>query len=86
MHILSASVLATSGAVHADVTLLNASYDVLRAFSKNDNEAFLKQWEQKTGECVRINQPHGSSSKQSRSVIDGMEGHDGGGFDHLYAI
>ena len=84
-HNLSASVRATSGAVHADVTLLNASYVVSRAFSKNDNEAYLKQWKLKTGECVRINLPHGSSRKQSRSVIDGMEGHDGSGFDHRYA-
>jgi sulfate transport system substrate-binding protein len=36
--------------------------------------AFAKFWEAKTGQKVAIKQSHGGSSKQSRSVIDGLEG------------
>jgi len=57
----------------ADTSLLNVSYDVSREFYKDFNPAFSKYWKQKTGETVTINQSHGGSSKQARSVIDGLE-------------
>jgi sulfate transport system substrate-binding protein len=49
------------------------SYDVSREFYKDFNPAFSKYWKQKTGETVTINQSHGGSSKQARSVVDGLE-------------
>jgi sulfate transport system substrate-binding protein len=55
------------------VSLLNVSYDVSREFFKDINPAFLKQWKASTGEDLTINQSHGGSSKQARSVIDGLE-------------
>lgn len=55
-----------------DTTLLNVSYDVTREFYKEYNPAFEKYWKEKTGETVTINQSHGGSSKQARSVIDGL--------------
>jgi len=57
----------------ADSSLLNVSYDVTREFYKDFNPAFAKYWKQKTGETVIINQSHGGSSKQARSVSDGLE-------------
>jgi sulfate transport system substrate-binding protein len=57
----------------ADTSLLNVSYDVSREFYKDFNPAFSKYWKQKTGETVIINQSHGGSSKQARSVVDGLE-------------
>jgi sulfate transport system substrate-binding protein len=57
----------------ADATLLNASYDVAREFYKEYNPAFVRHWKQKTGETVKINQSHDASSKQARSVADGLE-------------
>ncbi|CAG9933223.1 sulfate ABC transporter substrate-binding protein [Candidatus Nitrotoga arctica] len=57
----------------AKVTLLNASYDVSREFYKNYNPLFIKFWKQKTADDLTINQSHGGSSKQARSVLDGME-------------
>ncbi len=57
----------------ADTTLLNVSYDVTREFYKDFNPSFAKFWKQKTGETVTINQSHGGSSKQARSVADGLE-------------
>lgn len=64
---------AASTAVAQQQTLLNASYDVAREFYKEYNPAFLKYWKQKTGQDVTINQSHDGSSKQARSVADGLE-------------
>lgn len=57
----------------ADVTLLNASYDVARDFYKDYNPLFTKHWQAKTGEKVEVKQSHGGSSKQVRAVADGLE-------------
>ncbi|WP_047539781.1 sulfate ABC transporter substrate-binding protein [Methylotenera versatilis] len=70
--LISASVLLSTSAL-ADSSLLNVSYDVTREFYKDLNPAFAKFWKQKTGETVTINQSHGGSSKQARSVADGLE-------------
>ena len=61
------------GASAAGVTLLNVSYDVAREFYKEINPAFQKAWKAQTGEDLTINQSHGGSSKQARSVLDGLE-------------
>ena len=69
-------VLALSGASHgvfAATTILNASYDVTREFYKELNPAFAAYWKARTGEAVNINQSHGGSSKQARSVLDGLD-------------
>ena len=52
--------------------LLNVSYDPTREFYAAYNKAFAKYWEGKTGQKVTIQQSHGGSGKQSRSVIDGL--------------
>jgi sulfate/thiosulfate-binding protein len=57
---------------HADVTLLNVSYDPTREFYEQYNAAFAKHWKSKTGETVTIKQSHGGSGKQARTVIDGL--------------
>jgi sulfate/thiosulfate transport system substrate-binding protein len=56
-----------------NVTLLNASYDPTRELYQDFNAAFAKYWQTKTGEVVTVNQSHGGSGKQARSVIDGLE-------------
>jgi sulfate transport system substrate-binding protein len=57
----------------ADTTLLNVSYDVTREFYKDYNAAFAAYWKQTTGETLQLKQSHGGSSKQARSVADGLE-------------
>jgi len=57
----------------ADTELLNVSYDVARELYKDINPAFAADWKKKTGETVIIKQSHGGSSKQARSVADGLE-------------
>ena len=54
------------------VTLLNVSYDPTRELYSDYNAAFASYWKQKTGQDVRIDQSHGGSGKQARSVIDGL--------------
>lgn len=60
-------------AAHAEVSLLNASYDVARDVYKDYNPMFQKYWKATTGENVELKQSHGGSSKQVRAVADGME-------------
>jgi sulfate/thiosulfate-binding protein len=62
-----------AGAVLADTTLLNVSYDPTRELYKAVNEAFAKDWKAKNGETVVIEQSHGGSGKQARAVIDGLQ-------------
>ena len=54
-------------------TLRNVSYDPTRELYKDFNEAFIKHYKEKTGETVKIEVTHAGSSKQARSVIDGLE-------------
>jgi sulfate transport system substrate-binding protein len=58
---------------HADVTLLNVSYDPTRELYQEFNAAFAKHWLAKTGEKVSVKQSHGGSGKQARTVIDGLD-------------
>jgi sulfate/thiosulfate-binding protein len=53
--------------------LLNVSYDPTREFYVDYNAAFIKHWKEKTGKEITVDQSHGGSGKQARSVIDGLE-------------
>ncbi|PZD95873.1 sulfate transporter subunit [Paenibacillus sambharensis] len=55
------------------VKLLNVSYDPTREFYVEFNEAFAKHWKEKNNQVVTIDQSHGGSGKQARSVIDGLK-------------
>jgi sulfate transport system substrate-binding protein len=66
-------ILLGSAARAATTTLLNASYDPTREFYEDYNKAFAAYWKAKTGDTVAVNQSHGGSGKQARSVIDGLE-------------
>ena len=57
----------------ADQTILNVSYDPTRELYQEYNTAFAKYWKAKTGDNVTIQQSHGGSGKQARSVIDGLK-------------
>ncbi len=53
-------------------SLLNVSYDPTRELYDDYNKAFAAHWKAKTGDTVVVNQSHGGSGKQARSVIDGL--------------
>ena len=54
-------------------TVLNVSYDPTRELYQDFNEFFAKQWKAQHNEAAMVNQSHGGSGKQARSVIDGLE-------------
>lgn len=71
---LAASVsLATAAQAQTPNTLLNVSYDISRELFAAINPEFAKQWKAKTGQDVTINQSHAGSSKQARSILEGLE-------------
>jgi sulfate/thiosulfate-binding protein len=71
--IVALASLVTMTAQAKDITLLNVSYDPTREFYQEYNAAFAKHWKEKTGDTVTVNQSHGGSSRQARSVIDGLQ-------------
>jgi sulfate transport system substrate-binding protein len=64
---------AAGPAAASEIKLLNVSYDVTREFYQEYNQVFAAHWKEKTGDLVTVNQSHGGSSKQARSVLDGLE-------------
>jgi sulfate transport system substrate-binding protein len=70
-----AALAAIAGAtsLQANQALLNVSYDPTRELYSEVNKAFAKGWASKTGQSIAIDQSHGGSGKQSRSVVDGLE-------------
>ena len=69
---LSLSLTLTPVVAAADTTLLNVSYDPTRELYHAYNPLFAKYWQEKSGETVTVQQSHGGSGKQARSVIDGL--------------
>ena len=67
------AILAAGNAHAKDINLLNVSYDPTRELYKEYNPVFAKFWKAKTGDNVTINQSHGGSGKQARSVLEGLE-------------
>ncbi|MFG1276074.1 sulfate ABC transporter substrate-binding protein [Xanthobacter autotrophicus] len=71
---ITALALSASAAAAADTTLLNVSYDPTRELYVEVNKAFAADWAKThPGDTLKINQSHGGSGKQARSVIDGLE-------------
>lgn len=71
--LLASVLLAVTVAAVPAATLLNVSYDPTREFYTEFNAAFARHWKEAKGDDVEINQSHGGSGKQARSVIDGLE-------------
>jgi sulfate/thiosulfate-binding protein len=71
--LLAATFALSASAIAKDVKLLNVSYDPTRELYREYNTAFAKYWLAKTGDKVTVEQSHGGSGAQSRSVIDGLQ-------------
>ncbi|OCJ06821.1 thiosulfate transporter subunit [Rhizobium sp. AC27/96] len=63
-----AALLASPTLAQQPTKLLNASYDVSRELFAAENEAFIKQHP-----GVTIDQSHAGTSKQARSIVEGLE-------------
>ena len=55
------------------VRLLNVSYDPTRELYKAIDAAYIDFWKKRTGQTLVIDQSHGGSGAQSRSVLDGLQ-------------
>jgi sulfate transport system substrate-binding protein len=64
---------APSAQAQTPTTLLNVSYDISRELYVEINAAFIKQWKAKTGQDITVNQSHNGSSRQARSILEGLE-------------
>src|SRR5690606_15492221 len=64
-----------SSVTHAahPIRILNLSYDPTLQIYRAHTTLFTKSWLDKTGQVVEVQQSHGGSGKQARSVIDGLE-------------
>ncbi len=74
--LIATTLLALSGSIgaaHADQTLLNVSYDPTREFYAAVARVFADHWKKETGETLKIQNSHGGSGAQARTVIDGLE-------------
>src|SRR5262245_11599736 len=72
LHLLAGALVLTGTAAAKDIKLLNVSYDPTLEFYVDLNAAFARHWKEKTGDTVTVQQSHGGSGKQARSVIDGL--------------
>src|SRR5829696_1238575 len=68
-----AGVAEAAAAAPKAVTMLNVSYDPTRELYADYNAAFARYWKGKAGQTVTVEQSHGGSGKQARSVVDGLE-------------
>ncbi|TWH77478.1 sulfate transport system substrate-binding protein [Azomonas agilis] len=69
---LTSALMVGSLPASAATELLNVSYDPTRELYVEYNQAFNRYWQSKGHEAVKVQQSHGGSGKQARSVIDGL--------------
>jgi sulfate transport system substrate-binding protein len=53
--------------------LLNVSYDISRELYAQINPAFVEYWKKKTGQTIEVKQSHNGSSRQARSILEGLQ-------------
>ena len=64
--------LSLSGPALAQDKILNVSYDVGRELFAQLNPIFAEKWKAESGRDVTIDQSHAGSSKQARSILEGL--------------
>jgi len=64
--------LASASATEPD-KILNSSYDVSRELFVAVNKAFVAKHAAETGKTLKIDQSHAGSSKQARSILEGLQ-------------
>ena len=70
---LSTTALAACAGGGGGASLLNVSYDPTRELYRAYDELFLQEWTRRGQPTLRLEQSHGGSGKQARSVIDGLQ-------------
>lgn len=62
-----------TAAAGGSVTITNVSYDPTRELYASYNEIFAEHYKEETGIDVTVEQSHGGSGSQARSVVEGTE-------------
>ncbi len=70
---LSALIAVTATALRAQTEILNASYDISRELFVDVNAAFVPAYKASGGGDVVIKQSHAGSSRQARSILEGLK-------------
>lgn len=65
-------ILGTASSLLAGREILNASIDVSRELFSALNPKFIAEWQQQKGETIAVKQSHQGSSKQARSILEGL--------------
>ncbi len=53
--------------------ILNVSYDIARELFVQLNPAFIAEWKAKSGQTLEIKQSHAGTSRQARSIMEGLQ-------------
>jgi sulfate transport system substrate-binding protein len=53
--------------------ILNVSYDISRELYEQVNKAFTAAYKKEAGKDITVSQSHAGSSKQARSILEGLE-------------
>jgi sulfate transport system substrate-binding protein len=70
---LSPALAQSPAAADAPHDILNVSYDVSRELYEDIDKAFIAKHKAEIGTDITINQSHAGSSKQARSVLEGLK-------------
>ncbi|WP_428249691.1 thiosulfate ABC transporter substrate-binding protein CysP [Ferrovibrio sp.] len=65
--------LLSGGAQAQTVELLNVSYDIARELFAQINPVFAADYKAKTGQTIEIKQSHAGTSRQARSILEGLQ-------------
>lgn len=71
--LLLSGTTAAYAAQEQEYRLLNASYDIARELFEAINPLFQKQWQEKTGTAVTIEQSHAGTSRQAQAIMQGLK-------------
>jgi sulfate transport system substrate-binding protein len=63
---------ASAQAYNGPKDILNVSYDIARELYIELDAAFVAEWNAKTGQTIEVKQSHNGSSRQARSILEGL--------------
>ncbi len=64
---------ASPASAQSATSILNSSYDIARELFADINAAFIPAYKAETGQDVTVDQSHGGTSAQARSIAEGLE-------------
>jgi len=73
LFLAAAPLLGAQAQEKAPGEILNVSYDVARELFQQINPAFAAEWKAKTGQTLEIKQSHAGTSRQARSILEGLQ-------------